>query len=174
MEEALYQLLLANERKGMNAVFDQYYPYLFNTAHRMVGQHEAAEHVVQEVLIDFWNNRRWQKLDRSIKAYLRQAVTFKAIDAVRQQARQAEVPLDVEQANHMEAQPHDQLEYQELQQRIGTAIDSLPPKCRAIFMLSRFEAMTNKEIARQLQLSIKTVEQQMTIALRKMHQALAL
>src|SRR5690606_3853531 len=62
---------------------------------------------------------------------------------------------------------------QELEQRLDHAINSLPPKCRAIFVLSRFEEMKYQEIANHLDISVKTVENQMGIALEKIRNSMA-
>ena len=64
------------------------------------------------------------------------------------------------------------MEYQELYELVQKAINQLPEKCKAIFVLSREEGLTYQEIANQLDLSVKTVENQMSIALKKMRAAL--
>jgi RNA polymerase sigma-70 factor (ECF subfamily) len=62
----------------------------------------------------------------------------------------------------------DSLEFSELQQMVNAAINSLPPRCKAIFVLSREEALSYRQIAEELDVSVKTVEAQMSIALKRM------
>ena len=109
-----------------------------------------------------------------LKPYLRRAVVNRAIDVWRSKKSSGtwEEVSEITQASG-EASVQQQLEGAELQQAINVAIDSLPERCRQVFALSRFENLSHKEISQQLDISVKTIENQMTKALRIIRVALA-
>ena len=103
------------------------------------------------------------------KAYLMRSVVNTSLSYLKQNKKQKEL-TDI----HLEAQggSDEAVLQKELESKIGQALDQLPPKCKAIFVLSRFENLKNKEIAATLGVSLKTVENQMGIALKKLRDEL--
>ena len=112
-----------------------------------------------------WENRQNFEIKLTLKAYLFQAARNKSFTYIRDK----KIPVYLEEMEGMEiVQNYDsELELQELHHLIEEAVSLLPDKCREIFRKSREENLTNKEIAGQLHISEKTVEGQITIALKK-------
>lgn len=112
------------------------------------------------------------KSEMEIRPYLYVAVKNTALNKIKVNRRTSDVeestmnPLFVE---HRDAS--DDYEYQQLEQVIMTAIEALPPKCREVFRLSRFEDKSYKEIAATLDISLKTVENQMGKAIKRLREA---
>ena len=121
--------------------------------------------MVLDIFTYIWENRQNFEIKQTLKAYLFQAARNKSFTYIRDK----KIPVYLEEMEGMEiVQNYDsELELQELHHLIEEAVSLLPDKCREIFRKSREENLTNKEIAGQLHISEKTVEGQITIALKK-------
>jgi len=153
--------------------FNEWYSILCNYCNFIINNHEAAEDIVQEQFIYLWEN--WDRLQNfeSLKGYLFQSVKNRSINFLKNKARKSTVNLHdnsiVGNVKGNLPSASEMLEKKELENLITKAINNLPDKCRAIFILKRMEEYTNKEIAQKLNISIKTVETQMTIALKRLY-----
>ncbi|RNI25039.1 RNA polymerase sigma-70 factor [Rufibacter latericius] len=151
----------------METLFKQYYVLLCRTAVRFTKDTEAAEDLVQEVFCKIWQNREVLEVSTSYKAYLVRSVTNQALNYIEKQKRLVLAEDTTPYESSVSANTTmEQLEGTEMEGRIQQALNELPPQCRLIFEMSRFEELTYKEIAETLQLSPKTVENQMGKALR--------
>lgn len=133
---------------------------------RFLGNEAESEEVVQDVFVDVWQRRKRLTISHSIKAYLYQAVKHQCLNRL----RKAVIPFDEVTETDAVSPPkiESELFSQELNIRLQHAIDHLPPRCQAIFRLSRYAGLSYKEIAEELGISVKTVEAQMGIALRRL------
>jgi len=146
---------------------------LFRLAFRLVREEDVAKDLVQNVFYQLWKNRDSVELGPATRSYLYKATTHAALNYLEHQKRTRVRQQEyTQQASQQTLREADQLAEQELRVRIQQAIDRLPPKCRVIFLLSRQEGLSYKQIASQLDLSLKTVENQMGIALEKLRQDL--
>ena len=152
-------------------LFKQHYKKLYRVAYQVVNDEAAADDIVQEVFIHIWNKKDELTISTTIEGYLVKSTVNRALNYLEKNKR----VLKVEFSNQIEYDQafglEDSLEIDNemFQKLINKSLDELPPKCKAIFVLSRFENMKNKEIAEHLDISIKTVENQMTIALSKLN-----
>jgi RNA polymerase sigma-70 factor (ECF subfamily) len=154
--------------QNIEQLFKENHKRLCNIVHRIINDREAAEDVVQELFIKIWKKRAELKIESSLKGYLMKAAANAAINYLENNKRfkfNQELTNENSAAHVVNECP---LEGKELMQKIYKALNHLPPKCKAIFVLSRFEGMKYQEIADQLDLSLKTVENQMGIALQKL------
>lgn len=166
--------LLNDDEKGLEAIFDRYYKYLVVTAFKIVNDDHQARDIVQDVFFDFWRKREQHNINISLKAYLRRSVSNRCIDVLRSRKRigsSAEI-TDYNQPTDT-ASIQEVLETNDLQAALQAGIESLPERCREVFSLSRFEDMSHKEIAEKLGISVKTIENQMTKALKVLRKVLA-
>jgi RNA polymerase sigma-70 factor, Bacteroides expansion family 1 len=167
----LQNLLQEDERQFMEALFKTYFPLVCKAIYRLVPDMATAEDLAQEVFIKIWN-RRDQLKDVYFKAYLHRAAVNMALDHIDKNKRRGGTHQEIS-PTHEEAQVQAPvIHLKETKQRIQQAIDLLPEKCREIFVLSRYEEMSYKEIAETLQISVKTVENQMMTALKKLRVSL--
>jgi RNA polymerase sigma-70 factor, ECF subfamily len=151
--------------KDFEEVYKSHYKMLRNAAQNIIGDHDASHDVVQEVFLKLWNKRNELDYILNIKAYLFKSVVNTSLTYIENNKSKTSLPeLRLEASNTSDSK----VLAKELEQKIQLALDALPPKCKAIFVLSRFEGLKNKEIAEVLGLSLKTVENQMGIALKKM------
>lgn len=171
-EEQLLQLLQTEDERAMELIFDAYYAYLVKAAYHVLMDEHRAKDLVQDVLFNFWSKRDQLQLQSGLKAYLRRAVINRSIDQIRRKKRFG-VPEEITDYNMTDttASTQELLETSDLKQTILQAVNRLPEKCKLIFTLSRFENLSHKEIAEQLDISKKTIENQMTKALKVIRQA---
>jgi RNA polymerase sigma-70 factor (ECF subfamily) len=155
-------------------LFDSYYLELCKLAYKYVGREVIAEDIVQDVFINIWNKRFSLNCIGSIKPYLIKSVINASLNYIQSKFSRQDL-LEEESAGNTpdNGTPHEMMTTNELNWLVKAATELLPDKCRIVFSLSRFSNQSNKEIADHLGISIKTVEAQMTIALRKIRQFLA-
>lgn len=167
----LQNLLQEDERRFMEALFSAYFPMVCKAIYRLVPDMATAEDLAQEVFIKIWN-RRQQLAEVYFKAYLHRAAVNMALDHIDKQKRRGGTPLEIGPGQEELAAPAPAVHLKETKARIRQAVAQLPEKCREIFVLSRYEEMSYKEIAQTLQISVKTVENQMITALKKLRVSL--
>lgn len=160
-------LLIKNgDESGMQYMYDQYYRYLCHAVYKVLGDSNTVEDIVQEVYYEIWRKREQLDIQISLKAYLRRAAINKSLNHIRNQKMKFTDDEDIKERFIDDDNSHDKLEVVELQDVINESVSSLPEKCRIVFSMSRFEAMSYKEIAHELQISVKTVENQISKALK--------
>nr|WKN38525.1 RNA polymerase sigma-70 factor [Tunicatimonas sp. TK19036] len=151
--------------------FRDYYAPLCKTVHKMVRSSAIAEDIVQDVFVKVWRNRAQLDQQQSIKSYLYRAAINTALNYL--EKTKPNTSLDDTFEHAWSANDTDNmLAYQETEQRIQAAIDTLPPKCKVVFMLSRFEDQSYAEIAQALDISVKAVEKHMGKALKILREQL--
>lgn len=133
-----------------------------------------AEDLVQEVFVRFWQRRDRLQVHTSLGAYLHRMTVNEAISYLRRQKKWQTEELDSarEVGTPIAPSAEQQLAAADLQRQIDRALGRLPLRCRTVFLLSRKDRLSYKEIAEQLEISVKTVENQMGKALRIMREEL--
>lgn len=165
-EQDIRNALVQGDQRVFGEFFRDHYARLCTFAHSFVKDPDEAEEVVQQVFIQLWEKRLHVDIQLSVQAYLFRAVRNSCLNKIRhEQVRRAYA--DEQQALAAESPSASGLAFKnELQEQIYKAIEKLPEQCRLIFRLSRYEELKYAEIAEQLGISVKTVENQMGKALR--------
>jgi len=151
------------------ALFKEHYSTLANYAFSLLKNRDDAEDVVQDVFVKLWQNSPSVISTPQVKFYLFAATKNSCISLLRKQSGKYFVPpeeVNLAQAANDESAK----EERDLLSLIHEAIATLPPQCQAIFRLSRFGKLTYQEIANELGISVKTVENQVGKALRMMRE----
>lgn len=171
-DEELIALLAKNSDLAIEQIFQKYYEYLCNIIYRYLRDGALAEDIAQDVFMELWRKHSSIRIQTSLKAYLKRAAVNKTLNFIRDNkiSFDGEDELPGLQGNMVSATA--QMEAEEMQLLINQAIDELPERCRMIFLLSRFEDMTYKEIAQKLNISVKTVENQISKALKVLRDTL--
>jgi len=160
------RLFKSGDRNALKALYDDYYSVLCSQVFRMIQDRTQTEDIVQELIIDLWKKRAELGEVRHLGAYLRRAARNRTLNAIRAQKMKWDDLDSSAELVDPGSDAQSQLQEIELKQKIDTAIQGLPERCRQIFVLSRFEDMSYKEIAVELSISVKTVENQMSKALK--------
>lgn len=165
-DHELFNLLRQGDEAGLDGLFRRYYIELCRTALRIVNDEAAAEDTVQEFFLSIWQKRSTLPALDSVAAYFRRSVRNRSLNYLRDQKRipsgDGEMPILPSSDNEASAP----LELEEMQQKVNKAIGMLPERCRLVYVLSRFEELSHKEISEKLGITQKTVENQMTRAYR--------
>ncbi len=166
----LLELLNNDSPKAMELIFRRHFAGMVQVVHRMIRDQGRAEDLVQDVFLKFWKQKDQLNIQISLKAYLRRSCVNACLDDIRKQKKKQFVDTEIILPVVADAQPDaaKQLENRELEQLINQTIDNLAPKCRMVFILSRKEQLSNKEIAEKLGVTLKTVEAHITTALKKL------
>ena len=163
-DQACQRLFLADPQAGFARLFRQYHAVLCQHAFRFVHDQETAKDLVAEVFTTFWQQQQYESVTTSYRAYLFRAVRFRAISYLRHQQVQQQYLL--QRSDPGTSEPIDQLLHeQDLLQYIEQTLNQLPPRCRQVFVMSRFEEKTYAEIAAELAISVKAVEAHISKAL---------
>jgi RNA polymerase sigma-70 factor (ECF subfamily) len=157
----------------LEETFHAYYEGLHRYAYTILKDDAESKDVVQRVFIRLWENRERIRIRESFKPYLFRSVYNLCIN-VRTREREPLPFLPETQEIPGAAGPDLAIECKELQARIDRAIGALPPKCGAVFRKSRMEGKSYAQIAKEEEISIKTVEAQLSRALRLLKKALGL
>jgi RNA polymerase sigma-70 factor (ECF subfamily) len=159
-----------DDEDSFTEAFDCYYPCLCYYADKFIHDTDEARSLVQQVFVDLWVKRHKIVIEQSLKSYLFKAVQNCALDYLKHKT--VETKYIREAQSETAVFDRNLIEEAELSARINTAIEELPEKCREIFILCRFEELSYNEITGRLGISIKTVEMQMGIALKKLRSKL--
>ena len=162
-----------SEVKEFEELFRTFFPGLVLFALKYVPDHDTSKEIVHTVFLNLWQKRESLDTRSSLKSYLFTSVHNRCLNFIRDQKKfDRDESLMDRLDNQESAERPDRLEEQELEQRIFDALQGLPPRCREVFMLNRFEGMKYAEIAEKLEISVKTVEAQISRALRLLREKL--
>lgn len=172
-DSELLARLRAGDQDAFDHLFRTHYAQLVAVAERMLGDRGSAEEVVQDVMLELWRRRTSLAVETSLRAYLFRSARNRALNVIRHErvATRAE-PIAAADAPAVPPADREAAEA-EIAAALGAAMDALPPRCREVFELSRIHGLRYAEIAKTLDISIKTVEAQMGKALRIVREKMA-
>lgn len=151
-----------NER--LKVLFYQNYPTLCHVAYQYVMDQFIAEDIVQETFIKFWENNRSDLPDKEAGYYLTRAVKNNSISYLRKKVEHVSLYDNTGSVNELSDEDESEQLNRERIDQLETAIQQLPPRCKEVFLLCKMEQKKYREIAIMLNISVKTVENQMTKA----------
>lgn len=152
-------------KKEFETIYLEHYERLYGLAFTYLKEMEEAKEVVQQVFAKLYEKLPKLEITQSLDGYLNTAVRNTCLNELKRKRPDVELEEQTEE-EHFDETYH--LEQAEEELRIWKAIEALPPKCKRIFMLSRFDQMKNAEIAEQLDISKRTVETQISLALKNL------
>ncbi len=170
-DKDIFEKIKDGDDAAFSQLFDETYSTLCFFVNRYLSDMDKSRSLVQEFFVELWINHSKLNIPYSPKSYLFNSVKNKTIDYIRKEKRITKVGEPDESYKTIPFM--DLVEEAELNDKINQSIQNLPDKCREIFILCRFEGLKYGEIADKLNISIKTVEMQMGIALKKLRKNIA-
>lgn len=174
-EEELVALLQQGREQAFNEIYYRYWRLLFSLAAHKLQDQQVANELVQDVFVQLWKRREKLQITYGLKAYLAAAIKYRVYSylASRQQSRRRSLdPDSIHKAYTPEIE--EQMDLQDLLVTIDQVVARLPERCRLVYQLSREAGLSHAEIADRLHISPKTVENQLTKALKSFRTALRL
>lgn len=162
----------AFSKKDFELLFKAHFSHLCNFAHQYVPDLDSARDITQKVFINLWEKKDQIDPDKSIRSYLFTSVRNRCLNHIRDQKKYRSNVLDVEINDYEFGFEEDHMAVEELRTRIDNALSTLSPKCREVFEMSRYKSMKYKDIAEELDVSVKTVEAHMSKALKTLKEGL--
>lgn len=162
IDVSLINCLKKGEEEAYSYLVERYHHQLCVYANSLTHDDFAAEDIVQNVFVMVWKKRNRLKDDFSIRNFLYRSVHNEFIDQYRK--NRSVIALEKKYTDALESIIEEQDEHylEKMMVFVENAIEELPPKCKQIFILSKKEGLTNFEISEHLNISIKTVEGQIT------------
>jgi RNA polymerase sigma-70 factor (ECF subfamily) len=151
-------------------LFTTYYQSLMAYAYKITNDHQEAEDIVQDVFMSFWVNKDTFDFSKPIKPYLFKAVYNRSVNFLKAKKESIEITeCETDEMLHRKiigSYQEDSLLLKEMTEEINHFIATLPAQCRNVFKLSRISGLKNKEIAKAMDISEKTVESHIGKALK--------
>lgn len=153
-------------------LFDTYFRPLATYAYRYVNDWQTAEDITQDVFMSLWINKDTIYFDTPIRPYLYRSIYNKAINHLNSALIRTRIdrPETIDELINREILNYNQFDtllQKEIIEQITVCVDTLPPQCKNVFLLSREANLKNKEIAERLSISEKAVEKHITKALNE-------
>ncbi|MGC1241442.1 MAG: RNA polymerase sigma-70 factor [Chryseosolibacter sp.] len=172
-EHSQNEALTLGDITAFEMLFRTYYQPLCHYAYSFLQDKEDAEEIVQSTFLMVWEKRETLAIRTSVKPYLYAMVRNACLNVLKhEKIKQKYAGEEIAMADRSHDSVSQAVASHELEYRIQLALEELPEQCRMVFKLSRFEELKYAEIAKQLDISIKTVENHMGKALRIMREQL--
>ncbi len=169
----VFNRMVEGDKEAFRFFFEKYYSDLCNLVNLYLHDPVMSEEIVQDIFIYLWEKKENIRIESSLKSYLLRASKNRSLNYIRNK----KIKLDIySRLNDFDKgtieMPDSVLDSNQLREIINTAIDSLPGRCREIYILGKEKNMSYKEISEELGISVKTVEVQMGKALKKLREQL--
>lgn len=167
-DEVLWIAIQNSDDRAFNTLFNRYWKKLYCTVLHYINDKEVAEQVVQDVFVVLWKRRAFLKIEKFAN-YIHVTARYHVFKALKAKKKVSVDYVEDYSAYDEEATINAgelKLNYQDLESQISDFLAPLPKRCREIFWLSRIENLSNDEIAEKFGISKRSVENQLTIALK--------
>ncbi|MBD1428880.1 RNA polymerase sigma-70 factor [Sphingobacterium litopenaei] len=169
------QLLISNDRNqsAFQELYNRYWDKIFASCNNRLQDVEAAEDIVQDIFISLWQHPNLPQI-QNLSAYLFQATKFSVIKYLNRISRYDSInPLEFGVLDRLDQMDlNEALNYKEMHYILMQGVEQLPPQTKLIFRYSRIDHLNSKEIAEKLEISPRTVENQISKALKVLRKIL--
>ncbi|MDR2284553.1 MAG: RNA polymerase sigma-70 factor [Sphingobacterium sp.] len=166
-DEELFVLLSQHgKHRAFRLLYLRYWDKLLALAYKKLQDKEEAEEVVQEVFTNLWRRRKSTKLKNTFNTYISASVKYEIFACFAKRNKKNQLSDHIQKIGSAVNSVEQWIDYKDVLSTIQHTVSNLPEKCKLVFQLSREEGYTQQEIAQELKISTKTVENHMTKALR--------
>lgn len=163
---SVFERIRQGDEFAFELLFKKYYLRLCHYVYKYADSMPDAEELVQDTFLSIWEKRESIIITTSIKSYIYQSVKNRGLNAIRNRNRRNTHLTVINNTKAQTPEALDSLNVEDINDKLFTALDQLPPRCKSIFEMSRIQGLKHKEIAAQMNIKIKTVENQIGIALK--------
>jgi len=164
--------LKKGDKKALTELYNSYWKPLYISSYNLLKDKELCEEIIQDVFIDVWNYRENLQIKISLKSYLYACVRYKVFSEFRKNKIQRVELFEGLNNRFQYATPETKIMHEELVMQIDAIVKTLPKRCQEVYVLSRDQQLSHKEIAEKLNISTKTVENHITLALKTLRSSL--
>jgi RNA polymerase sigma-70 factor (ECF subfamily) len=168
----LLHAMAGGDNDALVKLYHRYWQRLFMAAYNILKDKAPCEDMVQEIFLQLWQRRETLEVHTSVEAYLFSIIRYKVFYHIKKERVRAGL-FDQLTGRLYNATPEDIATEKNILKEVAHVVEALPDKCRQVYRLSREEQLSHREIAERLNISTKTVENQLTIALRKIRFTMA-
>lgn len=169
----IFDKMVEGNKEAFKILFEKYYPDLCNLVNLYLQNSTVSEEIVQDLFIYLWEKREKIKIETSLKAYLLQAAKYKSLNYIRNEKNKNLILNEITDREKVSLEMPDRaMDANQLREIIENSINSLPERCRQVYIMGKERNMTYKEISEEMGISVKTVEVQMGNALKKLREQL--
>lgn len=164
----LWDAIVMDDSRAFTMLFDRYWSKLYATAFGYLKDEVICEEIVHDIFLTIWNNRKQLQIE-SFKGYLIASTryqVYKHQKIIKRSPIRLTEEYDTITEPAVNNEGDEKVIYLELRQEIDQLLRELPKRCQEIFMMSRYEHLSNDEIAQKLGISKRSVENQITSALK--------
>jgi RNA polymerase sigma-70 factor (ECF subfamily) len=161
----VFEKIRSGDYKAFKLLFESYYDILCNFSLKFVDESYVADDVVQEVFINIWEKRKTLEISGSVKSYLYTAVKNRCLNRLKAD-KSRKLNTDYFFAQGDKVVDHSEIEQEEFRDHLFSCIEKLPPRCKEVFIRSRFDDLKQEKIAELLDITLKTVKAQIGKALK--------
>ncbi|WP_242202364.1 RNA polymerase sigma-70 factor [Aestuariivivens insulae] len=165
-DNEILKRLKKDDKVSLTLLYDRYWKPLFISSYNLLKDKELCEEIIQDIFIDLWRGREKLEIKISLKSYLYACVRYKVFNEFKKNKVQRVELFEGLNDRFQYATPETKIMHDELVMQIDTIVNTLPKRCQEVYVLSRNEQLSHKEIAERLGISTKTVENHITLALK--------
>ena len=172
-DEELMQEIKADNMFAFDILYKKYCKRLYKFGNSILKSQVDTENLIQDVFLNLWENRQKVEKDSSIKSYVFTITYNSAISIIRKKARESEFVEYLKSLQDINVEPVNvELEYNELTNKLDEIIKELPQRQKEVYLLHRVEGLKYNEIAERLNISVNTIENHMSRALKTIREKL--
>jgi RNA polymerase sigma-70 factor (ECF subfamily) len=165
-DEHLLRAIAVGNAEALEQLYARYWQHLFTAAYNVLKNKAICEDIVQEAFVQLWQRRETLDVQTTLQAYLFSVIRYSVFKHIKKEQSQSQVFQQLpERLQYIT--PEDIVVEKNIRSHLAVIVNSLPEKCREVYLLSREEQLSHHEIASRLNISTKTVENHITIALKK-------
>jgi RNA polymerase sigma-70 factor (family 1) len=166
-DEQLMKEIKADNKFAFDTLYKQYSKKLFKFGYSILKSTEETENLLQDVFLNLWENRQKVEKDASVKSYIFTIAYNSAISILRKKSKESQFIEYLESIQDTNMEPCDlDIEYKELSIKLDDIINELPQRQKEVYLLHKIDGLKYSEIAERLNISVNTIENHMSRALK--------
>lgn len=169
----LTNLLKTGDHAAFTEIYNRYWKKMFVLAGQKLDDLDEAKEIVQQIFVRFWERRAELEIQGSLSAYLSVSVKYRIINALDMHYVRKNYMDNLSVTSEIDDSTQEWLDFEEIKERLAILVSDLPEKCRLVFLMSREQGLSQKQIAKELDISEKTVEAHLGKAIKTLKTGLS-